>query len=181
MITYDSFTTTPAGSLVILEEQEREPHILTLSKLPGSVRDLAVSPKTGAFVRGLVKQFQLRQDLATTVAFAIWRVLAGNTALAQLPALLSTELKIANDKAQKIAQEIERDLLAPVALELNQYLAQQKKKTGSIADKLAEQPRPAAIRPQTTTPRFPRKPATPPNILNLKDNKKPPTPPPIPR
>lgn len=175
------FQSTPLGSLQELPSEQRLPYLTLMENLPSHLKEIVSSGKTGAYLRGLAKSHQIQEQQIPILARIIFRTVVGDKTLAQLPALLSTELKIANDKAQKIAQEIERDLLAPVALELNQYLAQQKKKRGSMADKLAEQPKPAMRGPHTAPSRFPRKPAAPPNILNLKDNKKPPAPPPIPR
>lgn len=184
------FSYIPAGSLVILQDEERPPYIQDLLALPNRIRSLATSAKTGAYIKGLAKTFSLSVTQGEQIAFAVFEVITGRQSLASLPALLSTKLKIANDKAQKLAQEIERDLFAPVSLELNNYLAQKKQKTGSMADKLGSPPtnRPnrtsTSAKPPATSPnnsKFPRRPAAPPNILNLKGKKNPPAPPPIPR
>ena len=156
----DSYLTTPAGAAALSVPDQRPLLAKGLSSLPKTVLTMASSPQTGAFIRGLVKVHKLDEDYAGTVALQVLHILLGDKDLAQLPSLLSSDLKIPNDKSQQMAQEIEKELFAPISMDLNKYLAEKKKAAGSVVNK-------------TTGPR-------PSNVLDLKDTKRPPAPPPVP-
>lgn len=192
----DLFAYLPAGSLVLLPDEQRVKHIQNLVDLPRNLRQLSTSMKIASYLKGMTRNFNLAPAQGEYIALIVFQVTTGEYTLAAMPTLLSSTLRIANDKAQKIAQEIERDIFAPVALELNQYLAQKKSKAGSITEKLgipATSPAPPPVQRQASTfkpnparlplargpesPKFPRRPAAPPNILNLKDKQKPSQPP----
>lgn len=64
------------------------------------------------------------------------QIFVGEKNFAQLPAMLSTELQLPNDKAQKMAAEIEKDVFGPVRGELDEFLRTQKQGKGSIALRL---------------------------------------------
>lgn len=174
------FMSTPAGSLAkVSEENKRNAYVQRMFTLPKQVRDTATSVKVAAYLRGLTKSHNLPEDASITIAFIILQGLIGERMLAQMPMQLSSDLGIANDKAQRIAQEIERDIFAPISLQLNQFLATQRQQKNSVTGSITATP-PAPRQPNQNA-RFSRTPASPPNILNLKNNPRPPSPPPIPK
>lgn len=122
-----SFENTPFGSLTTVESGQRFQYLSRLGKLPTSLKDIVFNLTTGAFLRGLTKQHNVSLDQVSPLAFVVLRVILGDVELAKLGAVLSAELKLPNDKAQAVAKEIEKELFAPVMLELNQFLEQQKK------------------------------------------------------
>lgn len=130
-MTLDTYTTVPAGSLAIVPDEKRPEYIQALYSLPKALLESMNAPQTGAFIRGLAKTYNIELEKAPKIAFAILQITLGNNALAQLGSILSTELQIPNDKAQQIAREVEQELFAPIALELNQYLAQKKQVTAA--------------------------------------------------
>lgn len=158
MYNKQEFQSVPTGSLVIMPSELRLPLLMELVQTPPKVKNILVSPKTGAYVLGVVRTYDLPENSERTIAFVIFRIGIGQHKLAELGSLLSSELSLPNDKAQKIATEIERDLFAPIALEFNQYLAQKKQaKVG---------PPPEATKQA-------------PNLIDLRQNNfKPPVPPP---
>ena len=172
-----SFMSIPAGSLAkISDDTKRDNYVKQIFTLPQQLREVATSAKVAAYIRGLVKSHALSEDAGPSIAFAILQVLVGERALAQMPIQFSSTLGIANDKAQRIAQEIERDIFAPIALPLNEHFAKVRQQKNSVTGPVtSSQPK------STPNARFSRTPAAPSNILNLKNNPKPPSPPPIPK
>lgn len=156
------FETIPIGSILSVPASERLPYISKIVALPDSIYQMIASPKTGAVIRGMTRLNQLQLDQSPLISFAVLQVALGEYEISQLPSVLSTKLRIPNDKAQAIAREIEKELLAPIALELNQYLAQKKRTAQSIMNK-----GPGNIGAQ--------------NVLNLKEQRQQPKPPEIPR
>jgi len=155
-----NYKTIPIGSILLLEEEERGSLMNSYFELPMNVKAMAASPSTGAFVRGVAKNHDLPAEQSSLIALAILRVAVGDKTLAQLSSIFSGELRMPNDKAQQMAQEIEKELFAPVALELNQYLEGKKKTKGSVLTRTGG--------------------SQPPNVLDLKDTKRPSAPPPVP-
>jgi hypothetical protein len=174
MIQTDTFETIPAGSLILVNEHDRRLYIDEFYKLPQQVIEMLASPKTGAYIRGLAKNHHISPERCPVIAFSIFQVSTGEKNFAQLSALLSTELKIPNDKAQKLATEIEKELFAPISLELNRYLAKKKLSDRSIGNKISTSPSASSSAPKKESDGMN-------NILNLKEQKKPPQPPKIPR
>jgi len=129
-----------------------------IEQLPPAVMKVMSAAETGAYIRGLIKSAGLPAEKTAPVAFNVLRVALGRKTLEQLPSLISTEAGLPNDKAQKMAREIEEDLLGPVKEELTKFWAQQKNKPAREAGTRAEE---AGAR----------------NVLNLKESPKPPTPP----
>ena len=115
------FDSVPIGSLTGLPAEKRLKYTESVFQLPGKVRVMLFAPNTGAFTRGLVKGYGLAEEKSAVAALAVLRVAIGEKAVAQLPSLLSTELKLPNDKAQAMAREIEQDLFGPVRKELEEY------------------------------------------------------------
>ncbi|MBI1834158.1 MAG: hypothetical protein HYR90_05035 [Candidatus Andersenbacteria bacterium] len=193
-----NFSGIPAASLVMIPEDRRAEYIRALRALPVTLLKATTSAKTGAYILGLAKTHDIPLAQVENISFAIFEILIGKKILVQLPSIFSTELQVANDKAQTMAREVERDLIAPISSELNRYLADQKKIQGSISSKIGKQKsKPVAtspalspttnskpeIRTFSTPPslkRIPNKPAIPPNILDLKKKWEQPKPPPIP-
>lgn len=157
------YKTVPFGVISTLEpRQQQDVYLEKFFRVPKNTKKIITSTNTGSYIRGLVKTHKLQPEQAPQIAFAVLRVAVGEIALPKLATVLSSELKLANDKAQKIATEIEKDLFAPVALELNEYLAKQKQSQGAGQTKRAQD-------------------AGASNVLNLKNTPKPPRPPQIPK
>ncbi|MFH1353860.1 MAG: hypothetical protein ABIH36_01105 [bacterium] len=151
----------PLGSVLTRPPLEQDQLIEKSFTLPRPVKSLFNAERTGAYIIGLAKAYRLSTDQAHSIALMILTVGLGEKTLAQLASLLSTELKLSNDKAQKMAREIEEDLFGPVMKELEEYW--QRQKSGP--------PAPEASAGETGAR----------NVLNLKEQKKPPAPPPMPR
>lgn len=152
------FTSYPIGSLLERPAPERTSYMEKIGQLPSPLQDILYSWQTGAYLRGLTKTHNLPLEQATSLAFIVTQISLGEKTLAQLASMLSTQLRVANDKAQQIAKEIERDLFAPLMLELNNYLLQ-KKKTAASPPNVARGVQ---------------------NVIDLKNQPRPPVPPPIP-
>ena len=177
----DNFSTVPIGSLTeVLEPDEFEPYVARAVRAPKGVQDIIFSLRAGAYVRGLMRTHNLSGGTAPHVAFAVLRVATGVIRLNQVAAELAERLSIDQNAAEKLALEIERDLFAPVALELNQYLKEIEKNThDSDTAAGASGPRNGSRvsgvsqkRPETQGMK---------NVLDLKDRPKPPpVPPPMP-
>lgn len=155
MANLNLLTSTPAGALYFFPEAQRLIYLETIFKLPVSLRKLAFSQRTGAYIRGLVRQAQLAEETATKVAFIVLKIVAGEFSLVALASILSSELTIAGDVAQAMAKDIEKELFGPVMVELNQYL--QSKQGGG----------------QPTPPSQPSTPESP-NLLDLRGRGQPP-------
>lgn len=156
------FTSTPMGSLLPLPFDKRESYLSTLFSLPKNVQSMSTAEKTGAYIRGLTKTNNLVLEKAPQIAFAVLRVAVGEVPLAKLAAVLSTELQLANDQAQRLATEIERDLFAPVALEMGQFLqTREAEKRSSASTAATSAGARNVLNLKTTAPKPPRPPAIP--------------------
>lgn len=196
-----SVKSIPILSIADASDIEKERFLENFYQLPRVIRQVASSAKTGAYIVGLGKHFQIPLNTTSAISFAVFSILSGEKTLAQLPALLSSKLQISNDKAQAIAKEIEKELIAPVSGELNRYLANKRKSQGSISTKISQEPgqkppvkaasQPSTMRSSPTKPapqekttsdprKIPNRPAVPPNILDLKKKWEQPKPPSIP-
>lgn len=123
---FAEFESQPNGSLLTINELERPPYIKGLVAMPVSVHKMVSSPATGSYIRGLTKTFNLPPMAGPQIALQVLAVATGLKRLADLAGLLSSVLKIANDKAQAIASDIEKELFAPVMLDYNKYLHSRK-------------------------------------------------------
>lgn len=148
-----SFKTIPAGSLLIGSETNDAPYTGQLNILPDSLKKMLISERTGAYIRGLTKTYDVALEQAPQIAFMVLQIAVGEKPLGQLGGMISSELKLANDKAQKMATEIEKELFGPVMLEFNKYLQDTKAMKPGVMDKMR-------VAPQ--------------NVLNLKEVPKPP-------
>lgn len=155
----ENYKTTPIGSLLIRERAEELQYINELPNLPPGLSRIVLSPKTGSFIKGLGKTHNLIQETIPHLAFLVLQVCFGEKTTVDLPNEVALIASISKEKAQLVAQEIERELFAPVMLELNEYA--QKKKS-------------------VTLPTVPHESGAP-NVLDLKSQRPVPPPPPIPR
>lgn len=169
----EGFTSIPIGSLTVLVPvEEQELYVNSAMQAPGNLRDLIFAERTGAYVRGLVRTYNLDRALTPQLAFTVLRVATGMIRLNQLIGELAQRLSIDQNAAEKLALEIERDLFAPVALELNQYVK-------AIGQQTVSAQAPTTV-PSTPSRRPEMKGMK--NVLDLKDRPKPPSvPPPMPR
>lgn len=122
----DSYYNSPLGSLAVQPQEKESAYLDAIGKLPKNLFQIASSPMTGSFLKGLGKSFDLAPEVVSKISFEVLRVLVGELTLATLGGVLSGQLKLPNDKAQGIAQEIEKELFTPIMLELNDFLAKQK-------------------------------------------------------
>ena len=144
------YNSIPSGSVVTVSQAEGEQYVAGLFELPQIARQAMVSTRTGAFVRGLTKAYGLEQIKAPIIALSILK-----TGIGKIPG----QLRLPNDKAQRMAREIEQDLFEPVRQELEAHWAKQKKE---------EPGRQAQTKATEGGAR---------NVLNLKMDKAPPKPP----
>lgn len=166
------------GSLVTIPEEKRLHYIEAINASPKNVGDLLLSLNTGAYLRGLAKSFNVPEEKASVIAFAVVRVAVGELAFSQLAAALVTELSLPTDQAQSMAWEIEKDLFTPIKQELKEYWA--KLKNPSINPQNPPQnPSPPVPPDKGDTGGFKPASPTPPNLLNLKEQPRVPPPPPI--
>ncbi len=162
MIDWQLFIAKPLGSLLTRPPLEQDRLIEKSFTFPRSVKSLLTAERTGAYIIGLAKAYKLSISQAHSIAFMVLTVGLGEKKLAQLPSLLSTELRLPNDAAQKMAREIEEDLFGPVRKELEEYWRKNppsSRQSGTLARQGSE----GGVR----------------NVLNLKEQKRPPVPPPM--
>lgn len=148
----ETYTSVPVGSLIVLPREKASAYVERVARLPAPLRAILFDPKTGAFVRGLVKNAQLPAAKAQVVAFTLLRIGVGEIHLSQCAETLARELGMEMSKAQAMAREIERELLAPVLVHLS-----------------------PSARSRNATPLSSA--ADLPNVLNLKEKRRPPAPP----
>ncbi|MEX1997365.1 MAG: hypothetical protein WEA04_01680 [Candidatus Andersenbacteria bacterium] len=167
MMQDDTYKSRPVGSLLTRERSEEERYLNELPDLPPSLISLLMSAKTGAFIRGLVRNYDLALEKAAMIAFMVLQISFGEKTLLQLSTMLASDLQLPLEKAQSMAQEIERELFAPIMLELNAYLTQKRKITGgSTSTPVSSSPSAAGGAR---------------NVLDLKSQPRPPQPPAIPQ
>lgn len=162
------FSNTFIESLTSCAEEERLRYLQLLFQVPEKVRTLIFARETPSFIKGLLRSYDVPGSNIDAVSLSIIRVFVGEKSLAQLPAILSTELKLPNDKAQKMAAEIEKDVFWPVKVELDEFLRQQKAKAGSIAGKLSATPQTPSRSPSYEGEKTRPAPRIQ-NVLNLKE------------
>lgn len=152
----------PVNSLLTLPPEAREGILLGIFRLPKKVQDILFSEDTGAYTRGLAKSYDVDINFSPNIALAILFIAIGEKSLVQLPAILSTELKLPNDKAHKMATEIEKDVFGPVRGELDEFLRKQKAQSGSMASMLGSVATAGQVHRRAST-------YAPQNVLNLKE------------
>src|SRR3989338_8019270 len=130
------FSNTFIESLVNLQESDRLRYLALIFTMPEKIRSILFTAETASYIRGFLKAHDIPLNYTETLSISIICILTGEKTMAQLPAILSTELKLQNDKAQKMAAEIEKDVFGPVKAELDEFLRKQKARSGSIALRL---------------------------------------------
>lgn len=120
----------PLSSLVN-RPQDEERFLTQLSYLPSELKKIVGSTKTAIYITGLLKNYTLPPEKGGALAFIILEIAFAEKTMAQLSSIISTELQLPSDRAQKMASEIERDLFAPIILEYNQFVASKKNQTGT--------------------------------------------------
>jgi len=152
------FTSVPINAVMAIPADRRHDYRVSALETNGPIRQMIVSPRTGAYLRGLAKSHQLPEKTAVTIAFVVLQVAIGEVPIAKISGLLSSHLKLPNDQAQDLATELERDIFASLSLEIGKQAASKKQVDESSAQTDAKA---AGAR----------------NVLNLKRNSTPPTPP----
>lgn len=167
MALFDTLKTIPVGAVLTLPEEQRLPTLEKLNNSPASIRNLASAERTGAYVRGLARTYNLSLEQSWNIALTLLYLCLGEIPRQELVPHLSQQAGIPTDTAQKIVQDIDRELLTSVNLDLNRLLAQKQGNTPS------PQPSPTPTRSDLTpkptpSPTKPSPPAPPRNVLNLK-------------
>lgn len=121
----DTYKSTPIGSLILRPQEEGDTYINQLHLMPPSVIRLLMSTKTGAYIRGTLKEIDVPVEKAPAVAYTLLQVAYGKTRLAEMSQSIVQHAQVPADKSEQIAKSIERDLLAPVSADLNAHLRQQ--------------------------------------------------------
>jgi hypothetical protein len=150
----DSFHTMPIGSIYARENISTMDYLDIAQSLPDDVKGMLASVSTASYLRGLARSYDITEGKIPSIAFAVLEISIGKKTFAQLPAILSTELKLPNDKAQTMAAEIEKDVFASIRSKLDSFLRDQKVKSTSVTSKI----------PPTTIKARPIQ-----NVLNLKE------------
>lgn len=173
MATLDTFKTLPAGSILLLPEAERLTVLNRIQKLSPVLKNLIESPRTGAYIRGLARNYDLTLDKAQKLALIILRICLGELPLQQLSSILVQELELLSDIAGKMAKEIEQELFSPLMMELNKQVRSQEtpkqpmtrqadsglKNVINLKEKPESTPR---LTPQPSVPLLPKRPFAPP-------------------
>lgn len=123
----DIYRLTPLGSLITRSVAEEEVYLQELDSLPKPLRAFISSLQVAAFLRGTLRVQNLPDTLGPDLAFIVLQIVYGKLPLNQMASKLTTDYQIPVTQAQNIAQEIERELFTPIALEFNSYLNQSKK------------------------------------------------------
>lgn len=163
--TSEIYTAIPTSSVIQLSREDVDYYIKEMNCLPDAIFRVMNSPNTGAFLHGLAgKAGNNEPQQAAILGFTVLQVSIGEVPLAQLAGAISTNLKLPNDKAQKLANEIEKEIFLPISGELQEYVAKQRQSKTSIRDKLDQgQPSSQTDRPQNLIDlkKDPKEPITP--------------------
>lgn len=160
----------PIGSLSLLPEQERLGYIDLFYTAPPSLNLLLSSPDTGSYVRGIAKTYDIPEDQSPKIAQCIFFITVGKRKIGELSTMLSAELGLPNDIAQKISSEIEKDVFGPIKNELDTFVISQRKAHETVKKNPTSNPQPQNVLnlkeigtskkqnqlpPKPLTPRFP--------------------------
>ena len=156
---FRSYMTIPVGSLIGQPPDVESQYLEKLPKLPPEKINLLLSPETGAYVRGLVREYGLQQSNSPALSFLILRYAFGEFSEAQFSSVIARELSVQPEQGQKIAKDITENLF-------------------SDKSAAAQQP-PVAPAPPTQPVAGPVQKS--PNVLDLNKEQGPPPPPPIPK
>lgn len=181
------FQYTPFGSISLLTEQEITDCVSAFYKIPETIQSFLSSADTGSFLVGLGKAYKTEEEKIVKISQTVLLIAIGKKTFAQLPSILSSELQLPMDMAQKMAGEIEKDLFGPVRNELNTFL--QSQKGGTTSPNKMPPTKPMAnmrnvldlkeITPKQKQPQLPPKPISPSLLSAQKPSlqPKPPVPP----
>lgn len=155
----------PSGALFFQPMAVKERYWDMLGKQPPGITSMLNSERTGAFIRGLAKTYNLAETSVPFIAFAILEVGVGERPLSQLADGIAKSTNITPPVAQKVSQEIERELFAPLMLDLQTYSQKQRNRASTAP---------------TNTPPSIQQTGGARNVLDLKNKQTQPLPPPIP-
>jgi hypothetical protein len=124
-----SYACRPIGALILAPPEEDKIILPLVRSLPKSLKDLITSGNTGAYIRGLTKNHGLALDQAPRISLMFLRVVVGLQTLPQLTSWLTQTLRVAPERAQRMTQELERDLLTAVKADWQAFLAQSGQQT----------------------------------------------------
>jgi hypothetical protein len=117
-----AYKSIPVGSLVDRSVEEEAYYLDKVVQMPSSVISMIMSPKTGAFLRGVLKSHGMDYKKCPLLAFAVLRFVSGDLSLNNLSVVISRDLGASSVISKKMVREIEHDLLAPIMHDLSNYL-----------------------------------------------------------
>lgn len=153
------YTSVPIGSFIDQPAETRIYYWQKIFMLPETARKMLVNVNTGAGIRGICRNYGFPLTQSQQIALVIVRLAIGEMKFSQLAGFLSASMSLPNDKAQRMAREIEQDLFGPIRQELEAHRAKEKK------EKPAAQ---AQVKAEESGAN---------NVLNLKKESQPPVPP----
>ena len=120
-----------------MEESEFTKEYPQLSKeLPPPVLEVLISPETPAKISAICQKNGIgEEEKISGVAYQIGKTLLGDLPLNEFQKILSKEVKLAPQIAEKIAQEINRLIFSPVKDELDKLYP------STIPEKSVEEPK----------------------------------------
>lgn len=118
------FLSVPLGSVNTLPAEQRQEYFLAVARMPGRLSQLLSSERTGAYLRGLAKQFSLEDSMIGILALVTLRTAIGEVRLDGLSDEIKRQLGVDTATAQAIATDIEKELFNPVMADYTKYLAQ---------------------------------------------------------
>ncbi len=160
-----SFSTVPANSVSILPEEARYRYLQKTIQLPEKVREIMFSDETGAYVRGLGSSYDINVDLVPKIALTILKIAIGEHTPSELTKIISQELELSLESAQKMALEIEHDIFQVVRPELGRALRQHAVSGDFQKNKLPK----TTSSPSIVPPNVKNYSSRPQNMLNLKE------------
>lgn len=176
----DSFHTLPIGSIYAREEAASIGYLDIVQDLSPKIKEMISSEKTGSYIKGIARSYDVSEDNQPDIAFAILEIAIGKKTIVQLPSILSTELQLPIDTAQKMASEIEHDVFGPIKADLSGLPSQQKgssvpsRTTAQAASsgmknvlnlkEIAAKPAQGQLPPKPAQPSLPPRPSMPPKM-----------------
>ena len=151
---------------------KEEVYLRRFSALPENLRELLTSPRTGAFLFGLMREKNVPISRFDRVMLSVIKVVFGDVGFSDLPFDLE-KAGITKDIGSNMSLEIEKDLFAPVVMELGKVQKQAERPAGKSENTTS--PSPSLSRRGDQRPEH----SGMSNVLDLKEKKYPPAPPPI--
>lgn len=132
MAEFDTFFSIPSGSMARIEDrEERQRYLDAFNALPKELMAVVNDAKIGAWLRGVATANNLPVEQSADIARVVLEVVCGMIRPDEMAKALSERLKVDRALGARISGEIEKELLAPVALELNQFLQGKAGETGN--------------------------------------------------